>query len=203
MSIRAKTLVSLVFAAAIGPACAATITTDAFVASVGPTIAFLDSAGRLALAQADDGRVRAFARAMVASQDHAGERLAGWRRAEATATARDESGVTLDHLGPVAGLVKLPYDVVADVTSFASPPLTGLPSSDRLREISRQDLARLSMRRGARFVDLYAPSQVAALEGLAAAYKDFILNGDDPILRRLAVDALPKTRQLLARARRL
>ena len=200
-SIRTAVCLGLALAAPWAQARAATITSDAFVATIGPTIEFLDAAGRLALDHSPN--VRAFARAEVASQDRAAARLAGWRRADAAALARDASGASLDRLGPVAGLLKLPYAAVADATAPLNPPLTGLPSADRLRAAFQQDLARLATLDGAAFVDLYAPTQVAALERLEAAYKDFILNGDDPMLRRLAVGALPQVEHLLAQTRSL
>ena len=199
-----RTVIALgLLVAPLASARAATITTDAFVATIGPTIEFLDASGRLALTSSDSPRVRDFARTEVASQDMAGERLAGWRRSEVVASARDQSGSSLDQLGPVAGLLKLPYDALANATSVASPPLTGLPSADRLRAAATRDLARLATVPGPEFGDIYASSQVAALERLELAYKGFILNGDDPVLRRLAVDGLPKVERLLARARRL
>ena len=188
---------------ALTPTKAATITSDAFVATARPTIEFLEAAGRLASAQADSARVRAFGRREVESQDGALETLAEWRRADAAALERDKTAPSLDHLGPLAGVLAVPYGALADATSIATPPLTPLPSADRLRAVSGQDLARLAALRDQAFVDFYAATQVDALRRLEAAYKSFILNGDDPILRRLAVKALPKVERLLAEARRL
>jgi predicted outer membrane protein len=185
------------------PAAASSLTTESFLAVVQPTVAFLATSSGLAESNSDNPRIRAFARAEIQDQAIAQAAIADWGDAERRREARNAAEPTLDGLGPIAGLIATPFDALADATSLASPPLTGLPSAHRLEAIGQTDLAQLTALHGRDFDRLFADQQANRLFLLAKTYEDFIKNGDDPALRALAVHNLPRIKGLLAHARRL
>ncbi len=185
------------------PSSIGTETTDAYIAIAVPTVEFLQASAALAVARSDDARVRAFARREIGTNDDTRAAFAARDAAVARNAARDAASPTLDGLTPLAGLVAIPYGYVADATRLLKPLVTQLPSADRARAIGRAELAQLSGQGGEAFDALFADRQIAALDRLAALDKDFILNGDDPRLRTIAVHDLPKVRALAAALRRI
>ncbi len=182
---------------------AASFTTDAFLASARPAIDALAAADALALATPGASRVRGFARADADEQARAEAAFQRWSEDQVRLAAKNAAAPTLDGLNRVEGLFAAPYGIVADATSLASPPLTALPSADLARAAARRELARLATFAGADFDAIYVADQADALERLAAAYDNFIRNGDDTRLRRIAVFSLPRIRKLIADLRRL
>ena len=185
------------------PSSIGTETADAYIAVAVPTVEFLQASAELAITRSDDARLRAFARREIGTADDTRAAFAARDAAVARNAARDAASPTLDGLTPLAGLVAIPYGYVADATRALKPLVTQLPSADHERAIARAELARLSAQGGAAFDVSFADRQVTALDRLAALDKDFILNGDDPRLRTIAVHDLPKVRALAAALRRI
>ena len=160
---------------------ALSVTTLSFMAETRPTNDFLAVSSRLAEARAERPAIRAFARREGAGRAEMTAAFAAWdmdlQRHTAAADAR------LDVLSRLVA----PADnrVVIDAAQPAP------------------DLTRLAAQQGREFDAVYVSDQTRALERLVAAYKDFILNGDDEGLRALAVRDLPQAQRLLAEVRRL
>jgi predicted outer membrane protein len=184
-------------------AAAGSVTTEAFVASVRPAIDALAAADALALSTSSGRRLRAFARADAAEQEHAEAALDRWAEDQHRLAAKDAAAPTLDGLNQLTGLFAVPYGLVADATAIAGPPLTPLPAADLARAAARRELDRLATLGEPSFDAAYAADQAATLERLADTYDGFIRNGDDTTLRRLAVLALPRIRRLIDDLRRL
>ena len=180
------------------PSSIGTETTDAYLSVAVPTVEFLQASADLAIARSENARLRAFARREIGTADDTRAAFAARDAAVKRGAARDAASPTLDGLTPLAGLVAIPYGYVADATSLLKPLVTQLPSADHARAAGRAALARLSAQGGEAFDVLFADQQIAALDRLAALDKDFILNGDDPRLRTIAVRDLPKVRALAA-----
>ena len=185
------------------PSSVGTETTDAYLSIAVPTVEFLEASAKLAIARSNDARLRAFARRETDTGDDTRAAFAARDAAVAQKAARDAASPTLDGLSPLAGVVAIPYGYVADATRLLKPLVTQLHSADRERAVSRAALAQLSSQDGESFDALFADRQIAALDRLAALDKDFILNGDDPRLRTIAVHDLPKVRALAAALRRI
>ena len=185
------------------PSSVGTETTDAYLSVAVPTVEFLEASAELAIARSNDARLRAFAGREIDTGDDTRAAFAARDAAVARKAARDAASPTLDGLSPLAGVVAIPYGYVADATRLLKPLVTQLPSADRERAVARAALAQLSSQDGETFDALFADRQIAALDRLAALDKDFILNGDDPRLRTIAVHDLPKVRALAAALRRI
>ena len=180
----------------------ASITSDDFVAILGPSADYLAASSDLALAEGS--------RALrVAAEADAGEGralaadLAGWRAAQAQAEAAAANAPTIDGLGPVANAVAVPLEAIARTASAPGYFFTRLPSAGRLDAAGRADLARLSALAGAPFDAFYAQTDLAALRRIEHVCRDFVLNGDDETLRALAVRALPRLQHRIAMLQRL
>lgn len=193
---------ALALVAFAAPVRAASTTTEVFVAAVVPKIAFLRASAELAETHAGHARWRGFARTEIRDQALAEGDLDRWRGVERSRDARDAAASTLDGLGPVANVVTTPFAVIADAASRVSPPLTPLPSADRAEAANQVELRRLAALHGAAFDAAYSADQADTLGPLARLYKDFIVNGDDPTLRKMAVRNLPRVARLLAMVRR-
>ena len=182
--------------AGIAPA-RASITSDDFVAILGPSADYLAASSDLALS-AGGRAIRAAAQADASEGRALAADLAAWRTARAEAEAAAARAPTLDHLGPAANAIAVPLEAIARTASSPGYFFTRLPSQTRLDDASRADLARLSALAGAPFDDLYVATDLAALRRVEHACKDFVLNGDDETLRALAVHALPRLQRRIA-----
>lgn len=185
--------------APMASACAASITSEDFVATVQPTADFLGASSRLALARSESGRIRSFARGEANAENRTRASLIAWRRDQERAALAAAATPTIDRLGPIVGAVSVPLGAIGTPGS----PLTPLPSADRLEAAAQAELGRLSTLLGPDFDSSYRSAQGDALFRLEKAYEDFILNGDDETLRALAVRELPKVQRWIAEVRRL
>lgn len=182
---------------------AASITTEQFIATIEPTIAYLDASSRLALQASKNGRVSAFARAEARDATAMSDGVAAWRETDVREAAEAASAPSLDRLGPVAGVLSVPLDAAAALNRGLASPVAPLASKSDLDAAQRQDLTHLAALDGADFEAFYASTEQAALLRLTRALKDYVLNGDDATLRRLAVRNLPRVESRLAAAKRL
>ncbi len=164
--------------------------TDAFAASTSRAYAILQQSDNLALNNGGRPGLQTFARRDLACQAPAAEALVAWAHAEQRAAKRAAETPSLDALGPVL----YPFDAVVLPLSIDGRAAT---AADRAL------LEQMAALHGSAFDDLYASSQITALNRLQETYVDYIKNGDDPALRLLAVRNLPKVRQLIADLRRL
>ena len=180
---------------------AASITSEDFVAIVGPTTEFLAASDKLALANSESGRVRAFARREATVEERTHGALADWRAAQDRAAAAAADAPSLDRLGPVFGALAIPLDAIAETSHIPGTPFAQLPSATRLTEAGNAALTRLAAISGAGFDAAYRAAQLDAFLRLRATYKDFVLNGDDETLRSIAVATLPKVERLIASLR--
>ena len=199
---RTLAIVSVAACLISGAAYAASITSDDFVAVVGPSADYLAASSELALATTDSRAIRAFARAQHDEARVLARGVTGWREAEAQAETLASEAPTIDHLGPAANAISVPLEAIARTASSPAYFFTRLPSAGRLEDASRADLARLTALRGTSFDALYVETDLAALRRLEWVCRDFVLNGEDETLRALAVHALPKLRQRIARLER-
>ena len=181
----------------------ASITTDDFVAILGPSADYLAASSDLAVSAAGSRGIRAAARAQAAGARTLIAELAAWRQAQASAEVAASHAPTLDGLGPAFDALSVPLEAVARTASSPGYVFTRLPSATRLDEAGRADLARLSTLAGAPFDARYVETDLAALRRLERACKDFVLNGDDETLRALAVHALPRLQREIAALSRL
>ena len=147
-------------------------------------------------------RIRGEARAQATNARALLADLAAWRQTRAQAEIAAAQAPTIDGLGPAFNALSVPLEAVARTASAPGFPFTRLPSASRLDDAGRADLARLSTLAGAPFDALYIETDLAALRRLERACKDFVLNGDDEILRGLAVHALPRLQREIARLER-
>ncbi len=185
------------------PSSAGSVTADAFVSVSLPTLEALLASAQLAGERAANARLRAFARREDVFAEGSLAAFAERGAAVAGNAARNAAAPTLDGLTPLAGIVAVPYGIVADTTQALQPLVTPLPAADQLRALGRTDVARLAAQNGEAFDAVFADVQLGRLERLVALDKDFILNGDDPRLRSIAVHDLPRLRALAAELRRL
>lgn len=193
-------------ACALGLAAAparASITSDDFVAILGPSADFVAASSDLALSAGASRTIRAAAQADATEGRALAADLAAWRTAQAQAEAAAARAPTLDHLAPIADAIAVPLEAIARTASAPGYVFTRLPSADRLAAASRTDLARLSTLAGAPFDALYVTTDLAALRRIEHACRDFVLNGDDETLRALAVRALPRLQHRIAVLERL
>ena len=202
MSFR-KIVAGAAFALLLGVAPSrASVTTDDFVAILGPSADYLAASSDLAQSAAGSRGIRATARAQAASARALIADLAAWRRAEARAEVAAAQAPTLDGLGRTFNALSVPLEAVARTASSPGYLFTRLPSAGRLDDAGRADYARLSALAGAPFDALYVETDLTALRRLERACKDFVLNGDDETLRALAVHALPRLqREIIALGR--
>jgi len=191
-------VVIMLIAAGGRPAAAASITSDDFVAIARPTADFLVAASDLALSASESRAIRAAARSEAAEARAIAAEIAGWRQDESVAEAKAAQAPTIDRLGPIASAISVPLEAVARTASAPSYFFTRLPSADRLDAAGQADLARLAALAGPSFDSLYVEMDLAALRRLERVCRDFVLNGDDPTLRALAVHALPKLQREIA-----
>ena len=190
--------VSGALAGGFASAARASITSDDFVAILGPSADYIVTSSDLALSAGSSRAVRAAAQADAAEGRAIAADLAAWRTAQAEAEAAAARAPTIDGLGPVANAVAVPLEAIARTASAPGYLFTRLPSAGRLDEASHADLTRLSTLAGAPFDALYAETDLAALRRIERACRDFVLNGDDETLRRLAVHALPTLQHRIA-----
>ena len=176
----------------------ASITTDDFVAIVGPSADYIADSSDLALSAGGSRAIRAAAQADAAEGRAIDTGLAAWREAQAKAEVAAADAPTIDHLGPIANAIAVPIESIARTASAPGYVFTRLPSAGRLDAASRADLARLSALAGPPFDALYVETDLAALRRVDRACRDFVLNGDDETLRRLAVRALPQLQRRIA-----
>lgn len=155
--------------------------TAAFVAAVGPFNGFLEASDQLAAERAA-GRTRAFAARETRDRDLIIAELRAWAAGIRRERYDEAHAPTLDHLGPVFGLVQDPVDIVV------------VPADLR----QRGDYKALEQIEGGAFDALYASSQAGTLHQLENSYVDYIKNGDDQILRALSIRDLKRVRRLLA-----
>ena len=174
----------------MSPAVAATSAiTDAFVFESSRDFAILHQSDLLALEEPVHG-LQAFARRDSREQFAAYDGLVAWSKAERHAAKAAALTPSLDGLGPIL----YPFDAVVLPLNVDGPAAT---------QADRALLDQLKSLHGREFADVYASTQTAALARLEHSYADYIKNGDDPELRRLAVVNLPRVRALLAELRRL
>ena len=161
--------------------------TDAFVALTAPAYAALIEAD--ALAEGSGSRLARFARRDAAEAEKAAGELRAWAEATRQADIAAAHTPSIDGLGPILypfSSMVLPFSVHGHVDT----------------DPYRATLARLAATRGTDFDAAYAPAAATALRRLVEAYTDYIENGDDEGLRRLAVRNLPITKRLLAEIER-
>ena len=185
------------------PVHAASVTTDDFVAILGPSADYLATSSDLAASAAGNRGLRAAAKAQAASARALLADLAAWHMAQARAEEAAAHAPTIDGLGPVFNTLSVPLEAVARTASSPGYFFTRLPSAGRLGDAGRTDYARLSSLAGAPFDAFYRDTDLAGLRRLERACKDFVLNGDDETLRALAVHALPRLQREIAVLSRL
>ena len=193
-----RAIVAVALTAVGGPAAAASITSDDFAAIVRPTADFAAAAGDLAVSASESPSLRAVARREAANAREITAEIAGWRRDEAVADAKAAQAPTIDRLGPIANAISVPLEAIARTASAPGYAFTRLPSADRIDAAAQADLARLAALTGPPFDALYVDLDLVALRRLERVCRDFVLNGDDPTLRALAVHALPKLQRDIA-----
>ena len=164
--------------------------TDAFVVETSRDISILHQADRVAITEPASLGLQAFARRNTLEQSAAYEDLTAWAQAERRGAKAAALTPTIDGLGPIL----YPFDAVVIPLNVDGPPAT---------RADHALLAQLQSLHGRDFAALYLSAQTGALARLERTYVDYIKNGDDPQLRRLAVVNLPKVRRLLAELRRL
>ena len=174
----------------------ASITAEEFVANVQPTVRFVADAGRLAVVKSSSGGVRAFARSEIGIQTAAANALVAWRASEIRSETKAAASPTIDRLAPLTKAIGLSFDVVTAGNEGLGSPFASIVSANEVRTAYGSELSRLAAADNAQFDELYVSSQRDALLRLSNAYRDFILNGDDVTLRRIAVDNLPKVRRI-------
>ena len=219
---------SLLLASASVPAFAASVMTDAFVANARPNVDFLDVSSRLALDHSGNPRIRAFARSEAREQTITANSMVAWvqTNTRAGAVAALDPTPVAGPLAPVADLATVPLDVASNVTigvtNGVGDVLTGrsvaiddpfavltpvprrvAPVGAQLLPAEQNDLARLQALSGKSFDALYRSTQDDALRQLAVLYRDYSRNGDDPALRTLATNELPKINARLSELHRL
>ncbi len=155
--------------------------TAAFVAAVGPFNGFLEASDRLA-AERSAGRTRAFAAREAPARRTVIEELRTWAAGVRRERYAEAHAPTIDHLGPVFGVLDDPIDIVT------------VPADLR----QRGDYQALEKLEGGDFDALYVTSQAGTLRQLENSYVDYIKNGDDQTLRALSVRDLGRVRALLA-----
>ena len=164
------------------------------LAAARPTAAFLARASRLAEGRAAARRLRAFA-----------SREAGEQEAieEALSAAAAPTPVTADPLD-LAAVAAASVDEGAEAILSKLPRLLRTPGAqsvavDRaIAERGNDDLARLANLDGRAFDTLYVDTQRDGLTRLVGLYRNYIQNGDDQMLRAVAVHELPKAEARLA-----
>ena len=122
----------------------------------------------------------------------------------------------LSPLGPVGAIAAAPLDVAGNVTTGVGTALGGpvvgvVPSvaprgpliGAGLLPADRQNMDRLTSLDGRQFEALYRATQEDSLRQLAVLYRDYAASGDDPALRALAANELPKVDRLLKEVGRL
>ncbi len=186
--IRLAILAAGVLFATITAAQAATSAiTDAFVAATAPAYAALLQAD--GLAESAGSHLVRFARRDSAEQAEATGELRAWQEATRRADIAAAHAPSIDGLGPALyplDAVVLPFNIHGKVDS----------------DPYRLTLTRLGALGGADFDALYLPTEAAILQRLTEVYIDYIKNGDEPGLRRLAVRNLPIVRRLLGEINR-
>jgi predicted outer membrane protein len=145
-----------------------------FVASAIPTLNFISTASRLAIANARSSKIRKFAEALARDQTAVATSLSAWVNVN----------------GPVVTL-RSPYsgEIGPGAAKLRAPNL--LPP-----QVS--NLQRLSASQGSNFDKLFVSSPMEALIQLQTLYRDFIQNGTDPGLRAIATRELPKVEQTIS-----
>ena len=191
-------VVALGLLTTVGVAKAATITSDAFVAVVRPTAAFLARSGALAEETSANRRLLAVARREAKDEGAVGRAIEAWQGAEDRRIDPNPFEASLDRLTAAGKSLTIPFDAVAAAVAPASPPLTALPSATAIAAAGEDDLRRLSTLRGPAFDAAFVAVDREALVRLIQTYKGFILNGDDPVLRGIAVHDLPRVERDLA-----
>ena len=175
--------VALLVLVAVPAAADTSAMTDAFVAATGPAYAALLQADTLA--ETSDSRLARFARRDTAEESRAADELRAWAEATRLADIAAAHTPSIDGLGPIL------YPFSSIVLPF---PLHGHVDTDPYRTT----LARHAPTRRAALDAVYSPPTAATQRRLVEAYTDYIENGDDEGLRRLAVRNLPPTKRLLA-----
>ena len=189
-SARSVTLAVIFFAAVMPAARAETSAiTDAFVRDTSHAFALLQQSDDVAQTNGRGSNLRAFAREDSKSQRIANEALVAWAQAEQRAAKAASQTRSLDGLGPLF----YPFDAVVLPLDIHGPARTKADQAILTQLRALQDQA---------FDGLYASTQVTVLTRLEHDYVDYIKNGDDPELRRLSVQNLPRVRRLLAELRR-
>jgi len=183
------------------PGMAQSSRTAAFVTNAMANINFINDASRMALERSGNPAIRRVAYRLADEQTIAGNSMTAWADTSAPLmTGRS----AYDPNNPIAGLVSLPFNVVAGTGNM----LTGgnfVASSDGRTLLSAQadDLSRLSAMNGPDFNQLYRSTQLDSLHQLVTLYTDYAINGDDPGLRALARSELPKIKMRIHELNRI
>ena len=176
--------------------------TNSFIANVKPNVEFLGRSSKLALAKSKNAKIKRFAELMANRQAIAANSLTAWwqaNTAEGSAAAlgtTDRSVVDLDPLG----LVKKPAP--SQEKNAEEPPLntdvpilsTRMPASmpSNLLPAQEADYRSLMETNGPAFDKFYAVAERNSLRQLAALYRDYAAQGDDPALRSISEVQLPR-----------
>lgn len=198
------------------PASAASAMSDAFVATAGPQVDFLDDSSRLALDMSHNARLRAFAHDEAMEQTLTGNQFVAWSEingpsGDAVATSRP-AGAPAQVAGDLAAPLDMAVGAARGVTNGVDDVLTGrsvavagqpAPLVGVTPPASRRDLDRLRAASGRDFDALYRSTQRDSLDQLATLYRSYIADGDDPALRALAERELPRVEHRLDQLRRL
>lgn len=201
---------SFSLAAMVLPANAASIISEAFLANVQPNIDFLQRSSRLALDHSSNRGIRAFAASEAAEQANAAHEMTAWIRTNTlrgTIGAVDVNGTVVPSPVDVA---TVPVAATTDLMTGRSVAIDAPVAINTAPEAARQllpagqtDLDRLAIREGRSFDRLYRGTQRDALRQLSTLYAAYIQNGDDPTLRTMAAEELPKVNRRIAEMRRL
>lgn len=192
-------------AAAPTPGCAASRITDTFLNNLNPNIDFLDRSSRLALTQAGNARLRAFAGVEAKQQTLAANSVDEWIRAN-----RAADNVLAAMSAADDGAVQTGRSVAIDAPAIAAPAIQGpvsAPASavrlpDTRQPMGQADLDRLGGLTGAGFDAQYKLSQLEALRQIEADYVIYIVKGDDPMLLGIANRELPQIERRIAELRK-
>ena len=194
----AMLVVSTASLAAALPVQAASSVTKAFLDNLIPNIDFLDRSSRFALKNSKSARILAFAFGEAREQTLAANAVYDWTLAgasEMVASAdQDARRATLEgkDLDRSATGSTRPQALPIVATKREQPTI-----DDRLPR-GQEDLDSMEGLDGPAFDAEYKEKQLDALQQVQADYRDYVVKGDDPTLKRLAARELPKIERRLA-----
>jgi predicted outer membrane protein len=163
---------------------AASSITNAFITDVNPNVDLLDRSSRLALDNSQNAKLRAFAKSEARQETLVANAIYDWTQADAhpVAVASNEQAGT--------GAILTGRSVAIDKPKVAIP--------EQMPSANQEDIDRLYGLTGGEFDAAYKAVQVTAIKALIVSYQEYITNSDEPALKAIATQELPKLNQRLA-----